>query len=107
MQVSPDKLCVAGLAEETFIRVAFLANGSLTSISAQRLATLSEGGDPLQENRLSLETVLECQVSERCFARGASSPGVHWAPALDLKGRDAGLHRPGPSLFSFEGPKLS
>lgn len=45
MQVSPDKLCVAGLAE-TFIRVAFLANGSLTSISAQRLATLSEGGGP-------------------------------------------------------------
>lgn len=46
MQVSPDKLCVAGLAEETFIRVAFLANGSLTGISAQRLATLSEGGGP-------------------------------------------------------------
>lgn len=35
MQVSPDKLCVVGLAEGTFTKVAFSSNGSLTSILAQ------------------------------------------------------------------------
>ena len=35
MQVSPDKLCVVGLAEGTFTKVAFSSNGSLASILAQ------------------------------------------------------------------------
>lgn len=62
MQVSPDKLCAVGLAEETFTRAAFWLN----RLSDRHLGTgvsdsLGEE-DILLENTLPLGTISESQV---------------------------------------------